>query len=211
MLRWFCILATLQGAATSLHAAGQPEKEGIAAHFFVPSDSRRHGEVRLVVGPGQVAVETLLFSPSLRRGIQAIGKKEAESWPEGREGHADSQATLGALERGSRIVLAPTESTAPVDPKAPVPAHRPIPKMLIRLQVNAAGAAYTVSHATFPIPAGDGPIDLESETQIESVPVSDAYARANMQHMLEAVGALDDADVRALLAHAFSEAHLTKD
>jgi hypothetical protein len=110
------ILALLLAAAQpSIAGPGGPEwtraalvgsgQERIVRAAFIPSDDRVHGQVRLIRRGDATCVQTLLYSRSLRRGLQRIRSKERAAWPDGREGHADSSAFLDELRRAQQVVL----------------------------------------------------------------------------------------------------------
>ena len=82
---------------------GAPEE--ILERALIPSDRNAHGEVRLVRRGDALCVQTVLCSPALVRGVQAIEKKERAAWPEGVEGHEDSARFLEALRRATELAL----------------------------------------------------------------------------------------------------------
>lgn len=207
-----CLVAVFSGCgfvAVSLSANGTPVEQ-IREHVFVPSDARRHGEVRLCVSPGTVAVESVLFSSSLRRGVQAIAKKERSAFPEGSEGHPESRKYLEALERTADRILAGNQEE-PIDPNAPVIGGAVVYRMLIRIEIAPAGTRYVLGSATFDVPEGMGPVALESVDILETVPVSRAFALVSMQNMLAAAHRESDEKAAARIAAAMLQAGLTKD
>jgi hypothetical protein len=50
-------------------------------------------------------LQTLLYTPQLRRGVQRMRRKELYAWPESVEGWADSQRYLADLERAKDHAL----------------------------------------------------------------------------------------------------------
>ena len=67
-------------------------------HAFLPSERNVHGELRLLRRGDAWVLQTLLYTPQLRRGVQRMRRKELYAWPEGAEGWADSQRYLADLE-----------------------------------------------------------------------------------------------------------------
>lgn len=65
-------------------------QDRVVQRVVVPSSERPQGEVQLVARQDLLVVQTLLWSPILKRVVAAIDAKESRSWPEAREGHADS-------------------------------------------------------------------------------------------------------------------------
>lgn len=79
----------------------------ILARAYIPSADNVHGETRVQrTGEGACCVQTILHSPSIRRGIREIREREAALWPENRQGYADSQRYLEALEHAKQAVVA---------------------------------------------------------------------------------------------------------
>ena len=67
-------------------------------HAFLPSERNVHGELRLLRRGDAWVLQTLLYTPQLRRGVQRMRRKELYAWPEGAEGWDDSQRYLADLE-----------------------------------------------------------------------------------------------------------------
>jgi hypothetical protein len=109
-------------------------RDRIVRRAFIPSDSRVHGEVRVVRRGDATVVQTLLFTSALRRGIQQMRKRELYHWPEGREGHEDSRSFLAELDRAADAVTR----------DAPTPAADPRRKLLIEVAVSSQSAQFAL-------------------------------------------------------------------
>jgi predicted RND superfamily exporter protein len=72
------------------------------ARTFVPDETRKVGEVRLVTRGDADVVETLLYTRLLRRVVREIRAKEMANWPDGAPGHADAVRYCDALEAAER-------------------------------------------------------------------------------------------------------------
>ena len=63
----------------------------------VPSEARRHGEVRVVRRGDETVVQTVLSSRVLRQVARKIADKERHNWPVGAPGHDDAERYVAAL------------------------------------------------------------------------------------------------------------------
>jgi hypothetical protein len=91
--------ATRAAAADLGHARlldGRADRE--LRHAFLPSERNVHGELRLLRRGDAWVLQTLLYTPQLRRGVQRMRRKELYAWPAGAEGRDDSQRYLADLE-----------------------------------------------------------------------------------------------------------------
>jgi hypothetical protein len=147
-MRAWLLLGALHLAASAL-AAGPGEIDGVAANAtavaqrsaagdrivartYLPSAQRVHGELRLARRGEALCMQTLLYSHSLRRGVDRIRKKELYHWPEGRPGTGDSRRYLAALEQAKRHVLERFAHGEALDD--------PRPRLLIEFVLGEAGA-----------------------------------------------------------------------
>jgi hypothetical protein len=73
---------------------------------FVPDEVRKVGEVRLLTRGDADVVETVLYTPLLRRVVREIRQKEMKNWPDGAAGHEDAVRYVDALERAERTLSA---------------------------------------------------------------------------------------------------------
>lgn len=71
---------------------------------FVPSDERRHADVRLSQRQSGLVVQTLINSKLLKRVVARIGQKERRNWQPDSEGYQDSSAYIDALERAQQQI-----------------------------------------------------------------------------------------------------------
>jgi hypothetical protein len=74
-------------------------EDRIVRSAFVPSKTLRQGEVRLIRRGRAAVLQTVLSTRYLKRVIAEIRRKEAASWPEGRNGQTDSLRYVDALTR----------------------------------------------------------------------------------------------------------------
>jgi hypothetical protein len=122
--------AALDGSSRDRSAATAPDR--FVARAYLPSPQRVHGELRLIRRGDLLVMQTLLYSDSLRRGVDRIRKKELYHWPAGRPGAGDSARYLAGLEQAKRHVLerfaAPTR---PADPR---------PRLLVEFVLGAGDA-----------------------------------------------------------------------
>ena len=118
----------LPGPAT----AGTASADQVLARAYLPSPERVHGELRLVRRDDALCMQTLLYSNSLRRGVDRIRKKELYHWPAGRPGAEDSARYLGALEQAKRHALERSAATGNLaDPR---------PRLLIEFVLGSSDA-----------------------------------------------------------------------
>ena len=115
MTRSLVLLLLLLGPLDGLGAA-QADSAGRARlfeagvdrelrHAFLPSARNVHGELRLLRRGDAWVLQTLLYTPQLRRGVQRMRRKELYAWPEGVPGFEDSQRYLADLEHAKDHVL----------------------------------------------------------------------------------------------------------
>ncbi len=156
----------------SVSSAGAEEE---VCRAYIPTSERRHGEVRLIRRGAAVVLQTLLYTPSLRRGLQKIQQKEAANWPPERAGHGDSQKYLEVLAEGK------TEALAAFD-RRPDPADLQ-QKLLIEVMQEGGDASVSTS-----VPDLDGAgdaIEIRAVRPVAASPVSVDYARAVMEIILQ--------------------------
>jgi hypothetical protein len=124
-------------------AARPPAREAasvgdrVIARTYLPSAQRIHGELVLARRGAALVMDTLLYSHSLRRGVERIRKKELYHWPADGPGGEDSARYLQALELAKRHVLGRFEHAAPDDAGA---ARDPRPRLLIEFALDGADA-----------------------------------------------------------------------
>jgi hypothetical protein len=111
--------------------------DGVLARAYLPSAERIHGELVLARRGTALVMGTLLYSNSLRRGVDRIRKKELYHWPADRPGAEDSTRYLQALERAKRHVLERFEHAAPGDTNA---TRDPRPRLLIEFTLDGTDA-----------------------------------------------------------------------
>lgn len=83
------------------------------ASAWIPSASQIHGQSTLRTDGVQVGVRTILHTPSLRRAVREMLRKETVSWPENRAGYADSILFRESLQTASEEIIRRTEATGP--------------------------------------------------------------------------------------------------
>ncbi len=141
---------------------------------FIPSAERRHGEVRLVRRGGTASVQTLLYSPALRRGLQKIRQAENAHWPPDRAGYDDSQLYLGVLEKGKAAALDAFAGRADQDD----------PRQNLLIEVTQDGDRAWVGASLPEYSSGGDDVEIRSVRPVASSPVSADYARAAMENIL---------------------------
>jgi hypothetical protein len=89
-------------------AAAQPrerERDVVVRSAPIPTAKNVHGELRWIRRGSATCLQTLLYTPSLRLGIDAMRKKEMKAWPSGSAGYADSSRYVSMMEDASREAL----------------------------------------------------------------------------------------------------------
>jgi hypothetical protein len=100
------LLTLATSAATSLAAeTAERSHDVVVRKAFIPSARNVHGEARWIRRGETTCLQTLLYTPSLRRGIDAMRRKELKAWPAGSSGHADSSRYVAMLEDASREAI----------------------------------------------------------------------------------------------------------
>ncbi|MBI2214666.1 MAG: hypothetical protein HYU52_13555 [Acidobacteria bacterium] len=77
----------------------------VVKRALIPSAKNVHGEARWIRRDETTVIQTLLYTPSLRRGIDAMRKKELKAWPASSSGYADSSRYLAMVETASGEAL----------------------------------------------------------------------------------------------------------
>lgn len=73
-------------------------RDVVLRQAWLPSVRNVHGEFRMIDRNGATCAQTLLYTPSLRRALNRIEKKERRAWSDDRPGAEDSQRYLTALD-----------------------------------------------------------------------------------------------------------------
>jgi len=99
-------LAVLGKNATTLAAKTTDRSHDIVVkRALIPSPKNVHGEARWIRRGDATCLQTLLYTPSLRRGIDVMRKKEMKAWPSGSAGYGDSSRYMAMLDAASREAL----------------------------------------------------------------------------------------------------------
>ena len=154
---------------TSVGEADETPEEVIVARTFVPSPSRRVGEVRLVRLGEERLVRTLLYTKLLERVVREIVSKEQKNWPAPIDGHGDAERYIETIRAAEAAIPKPRGSGPNIDRTR---------RLLIEFRVDDDKG--TVSFATF---AASGPredLQVTSRESLASIEVTAAYARRNM-------------------------------
>jgi hypothetical protein len=152
---------------------------------FIPSPHNVHGEFRLLRRGEATCAQTLLYTPSLRRALQRIRKKEMRCWPAGQPGHEDSLAYLEALEQAKARVL------------GPAPAIEPSPRLqTLAIEFVAGSSRALFAIYELEIVESDGRVTPGALRPIVVREASPHYIRAAIEHMQDsafAAGGDEDA------------------
>jgi hypothetical protein len=141
---------------------------------FLPSASNVHGELRIVRRGDAACVQTLLYSKALRRGLQAIQRKELAQWPPGMPGQADSATYLAALSRARTIVLQRFDAQPAADRRQ---------KMLIEFVLSGSTGLFALYAVEL---SGEGAdVHIERKEPLEVHEASAAYLARAMRGMAE--------------------------
>lgn len=92
-------------ATTLAEKATDRSRDDIAKRALIPSPKNVHGEARWIRRGDATCLQTLLYTPSLRRGIDVMRKKEMKAWPSGSPGYGDSSRYMTMLEEASKEAL----------------------------------------------------------------------------------------------------------
>lgn len=151
---------------------------------YIPSERNIHGEFRLLRRGDATCAQTLLYTPSLRRALQRIRKKEMRYWPPGQPGHEDSLAYLDALERAKTQILG----------RAPA-AEAPGQLQTMAIEFVASGESALFAIYELAIVESDGRITVRDLRPIVVRAASASYVRQAMEHMqTSAFAPSDDED-----------------
>lgn len=157
------VLLTL--ATTALAEA--PPADVVVTRAYVPSSTRRVGEVRIVQRGEAAVVQTLLYTSLLRRAVDGIHDKETANWPADRAGHVDALRYLAALEvQADRVLAAP----APDDRRR---------RLLIEFVLD--GPRSVVLLGDFDMTGPDGDVTVTARRVARTLALSPDYVRRNMQ------------------------------
>lgn len=159
--------ALLLVALAAVARADGPADDILVTHAFVPSSSRRVGEVRIVQRGDAAVVQTLLYTSLLQRAVDAIRDKEQANWPADRPEHGDARRYLEALDAQAARVLA-----------APAPDDR---RRRLLIEFVLAGPQATVVVGDFDMSGDDDAVRVTARRPVETLALSPAYVRRNMQ------------------------------
>lgn len=101
------VVAVMSGGSA---VRGEGTGERVAA-ALIPSPASVHGEVRLIRWEDAACVQTLLHTPSFRKGIREIIARESERWPDGKPGAEDSRRYREELDEVKQTILQETDAT----------------------------------------------------------------------------------------------------
>jgi hypothetical protein len=180
-----------RAAAALLWLAPARAGDEIANRAFIPSSNNVHGEVRVIRLADGVSVQTILYSPQLRRGLFEMKKKERACWPEETLCHADSTNYLAAMDRAAQMVFAQDAGDA---------GSNRMHRMLIEFTLTSTHAGYALSGIEL-----EGPPEALKINQATSFVTQTAhpyYISHAMQLMTENSFTLKPDDARALLSGA---------
>lgn len=169
-----CILTiggALSGVSADLSFPLWRPGDTIVERKFIPSESNRHGELRVVQrGPAR-CVQTLLYSASLPRGLRAIRNKEIYYWPPRQAGHEDSTNYLALLQRAVQTLRAGS-APGPDDPRE---------KVLIEFILDGDQAGFAIYQVDLE-EAADG-MQIRAARPLEVSSASTNYIRRDMELM----------------------------
>jgi hypothetical protein len=177
--RWVCppvlglFVCTVGAAAVGAdHAPGDAGR--VVNRAYVPSPERRVGEVRLIERGGAVVVQTLLYSKVLKRVVAEIRAKEERNWPPERDGHADMQRYVAALEAARQEIW----RRLPKDRTADRPQR-------LLIEFVAGDRAAEVALAEFDFVERHGAVEITARRPLATLDLSAPYVRRNMRLILQ--------------------------
>lgn len=182
------VVAILSGASAT---RGDDGGERLAA-ALIPSPESIHGEVRLIRRENAACVQTLLHTPSFRKGIREIIARESEHWPEGKPGSEDSLRYRKELEQVKQTILQETDANR--KPGAPY-------TLLIefRYQTGASRILFARAEVDW---QPEETFRILSQSPLSELNVSDTYMSRAMRIITTAALTPDRKDVVALLESA---------
>jgi hypothetical protein len=143
----------------------------VVSRTFVPSPEQRVGEVRLIQrGPANV-VQTLLYTPVLKRVVGEIRLKEERNWPVGVVGHNDATRYIEALVQAQERIWDEF-------PKFDRQADRR-QKLVIEFVLTDTGSL--VALGTYELRQADGEIQASARRWFSLLDLSRAYVQRNMR------------------------------
>jgi hypothetical protein len=168
MLPILCLLWSVSPPpASPLRTSG----DDLVHRVFLPSARNVHGELRWIRREDGWALQTLLYTPRLRRGLQRIRKQELFAWPPGSLGYEDSQLYLQQLEAAADIVLARAQASGKE------------PQLLIEYVWSPAGAGWGLWQVEMTHDADQ--VTITSRTAITVQAASPHYVRRAMRIQTE--------------------------
>jgi hypothetical protein len=142
----------------------------VVTRAYLPSEHNIHGELRWIRRGDALVLQTLLYTPRLRRGLQRIRKQELFAWPPG-DGSDDSARYLTALDSAGDQAMA----------QAGQQGSRP--QLLIEYVLSPEATFWGLWHVE--LDEVDGTMHLRSRQPIEVRAASTHYIRRAMRIQCE--------------------------
>lgn len=140
------------------------------ARTFVPDEVRKVGEVRLLTRGDADVVQTMLYTPLLKRVVREIRAKEMRNWPDGTPGHAHAVRYCDALAAAERTLAARLQDATSGDRKR---------RLLVEFVLTPTQAAIVLSR--FEAAGEDEDLRVATREPLAVLEPSRDYVRRNMR------------------------------
>jgi hypothetical protein len=193
---WVALAASVASAlmTTPIAAAGESPAvaERVHARAAVPNEARKIGEVRLVEQGSTTVVQTVLATRVITRAVAEIRQKEERNWPPDRDGHADMERYVAALEQAATKLR---QEFPPADARSIDDAERRS-RLLIELRADSSSAEIVI--AEFEVLNTSAPYEPTVSRVFAKLALSRAYVLENMRLILADAFRVPESDLGRL-------------
>ncbi len=155
----------------------------------VPSPEQRVGEVRLIQRGRANVVQTLLYTPVLKRVVGEIRSKEERNWPVGVAGHDDAMRYLEALVRAQERIWDEF-------PKFNRQADR---RQKLLIEFVLTDTVSLVAVGTYELQEADGTVQATARRWFSLLDLSRNYVQRNMRLIVADSFRVPEAEIARLL------------
>jgi len=185
-----CLLALIMSAVWPAFSYASTNSS-VLNHAFIPSADNVHGETRLLRIGNAACIQTILHSPSFRKGIREIQMREADVWARQQTGVEDSLKYRDELERVKRLIVD--------EPRVEADIGKPY-TLIIEFGFFPGNCQIDFSRAE--VERDEDTFLIKNQTPISTIPVSDEYMSRAMLIMTAAAFGHHRKDSVALLEAA---------
>lgn len=155
--------------------SAEPPGGRVLHHAFIPSAENVHGESRLLALDDAACVQTILHSPSFRKGVREIQLREADVWARQQPGFEDSLKYREELEQVKQLIVG--------EPRTENDAGKPYSLMI---DFVFAPGRCTIEFFRVDVERAEDTFKVLQRATISSLPVSDPYMSRAMLIMTAA-------------------------